>query len=111
MGFAGASSATAGAGAVRAAAVGAGAAPRDTLAGALRGGAATGVVAMTWISGSFVALELEASCAEAVFDAIASVADNAKGNARSAARMTDDLVRPAVFATPPMCRPLTTLRI
>src|SRR5262249_47833762 len=55
----------AGAGAAGAAVLRAGAAPPDTLAGALRGGGATGVVAMTWISGSFVELEppleLEAS--------------------------------------------------
>jgi hypothetical protein len=67
-----------GAAALGAAALGAGAPPRDTLAGALRGGGAIGVVAMTWISGSFVAVELpaelEASCAAAVPGVIAPIA-------------------------------------
>ena len=80
-----------GAGAARAAALGAGAAPRDTLAGALRGGGATGVVAMTWISGSFVAdelpLELDASCAATVPGAIATIAESAQGNPRSTGRV------------------------
>ena len=100
-------SAGAGAGAAGAAVLGAGAAPRDTLAaGAGRGGGATGVVAMTWISGSFVAfelpLELEASCAATILGAIASTAAIAQGNPRSAARMTDILVRSAVPAMLPM---------
>src|SRR6516162_2929338 len=99
--------ASAGAGAAGAAVLGAGAAPRDTLAAdAGRAGGATGVVAMTWISGSFVAfelpLELEASCAETVLGAIASIAASAQGNPRSAARMTDILVRSAVPAMLPM---------
>jgi hypothetical protein len=70
---------------------------------------------MTWISGSFdvleLPLELEASCAEAVLGAIASAADNAQGSPQSVARMTDVLVRPAVFAKSPIRCPLTTLRI
>src|SRR5215469_12427455 len=86
-------SAGAGAGAAGVAVLRAGAAPPDTLAGALRGGGATGVVAMTWVSGSFVALELEASWAATVLGAIASTAATAQGNPRSAARMTDILVR------------------
>jgi hypothetical protein len=64
---------------------------------------------MTWISGSFVALELEASWAATVLGAIASTAATAQGNPRSAARMTDILVRLAVPATLPMC--LTAPRI
>ena len=96
-----------------AAVLGAGAAPCDTLeAGAGRAGGATGVVAMTWISGSFVELELplefEESCAAMVLGAIASTAVSAQGNPRSAARMTDILVWSAVPATLPMC--LTTPR-
>ena len=106
-------SAGAGAGAAGAAVLRAGAASPDTLAGALRGGGATGVVAITWISGSFVELELplefEESCAAMVLGAIASTAVSAQGNPRSAARMTDILVWSAVPATLPMC--LTTPRI
>ena len=80
-------SAGAGAGAAGAAVLRAGAAPRDTLAaGALRGGGATGVVAMTWISGSFVALELEASWAATVPGAIASAVESAQSDLRSRAR-------------------------
>src|SRR5262249_40902065 len=45
--------------------------------GALRGGGATGVVAMTWISGSFAALELEASCAATLVNPIASTPPSA----------------------------------
>jgi hypothetical protein len=79
-------SAGAGDGAAGAAVLRAGAAPPDTLAGALRGGGATGVVAMTWISGSFVALELEASWAATVPGAIASAVENAQSDLRSRAR-------------------------
>jgi hypothetical protein len=78
-------SAGAGAGAAGAAVLRAGAAPPDTLAGALRGGGATGVVAMTWISGSFVALELEASWAATVPGAIASAVESAQSDLRSRA--------------------------
>src|SRR5690242_12415050 len=99
-------SAGAGAGAAGAAVLRAGAAPPATLAGALRGGGATGVVAMTWISGSFVALELEASWAATVLGATASTAASAQGNPRSADQMTDVLVRSVVPAKLPMC-PLT----
>src|SRR5215470_13382745 len=77
---AGASAAGAGAGAAGAAVLRAGAAPPDTLAGALRGGGATGVVAMTWISGSFAALELEASWAATVPGAIASAVESAQSD-------------------------------
>jgi hypothetical protein len=79
-------SAGAGAGAAGAAVLRAGAAPPDTLAGALRGGGATGVVAMTWISGSFVALELEASWAATIPGATASAVESAQSDLRSRAR-------------------------
>ena len=62
--------------------VSAGAAPPDTLVGADRAGGGTGVVAMTWISGSFVSVELEASCAAAVPGAIARAAGSAQSDAR-----------------------------
>src|SRR5205807_3056547 len=56
--------------------------PVGLATGAGRAGGATGVVAMTWISGSFVALELplelEASCAATVLGAIASTAASAQ---------------------------------
>ena len=103
----------AGAATLGAATLGAGAAPRDTLAGALRGGGATGVVAMTWISGSFVALELplelEASCAATVPGAIATIAESAQGNPRSTARVTDALAGSAERVKLPI--PLTMPRI
>ena len=79
-------SAGAGAGAAGAAVLRAGAAPPDTLAGALRGGGATGAVAMTWISGSLAALELEASWAATVPGAIASAVESAQSDLRSRAR-------------------------
>src|SRR5215469_17036766 len=92
-------SAGAGAGAARAAVLRAGAAPPDTLAGALRGGGATRVVAMTWISGSFVVLEipleLEAACGATVPGAIASAVESAQSDPRSGAWMTGAPVRPA----------------
>ena len=83
MGFAAAASAGAGG----AAGVGARVAGAVALAtGALRGGGATGVVAMTWISGSFVALELEASWAATVPGAIASAVESAQSDLRNRAR-------------------------
>ena len=71
-----------------AAAAGAAAAERETLAaGAVRAGGATGVVAMTWISRSFVGLEppleLEASCAATVLGVIASTAASAQSDPRN----------------------------
>jgi hypothetical protein len=101
-----------GAGAAGAAVLRAGAVPPDTLAGALRGGGATGVVAMTWISGSFVALELplelEASCAVTVPGAIASAVESAQSDPRSG--VTDAPVRPAKPKSLPIC-PFTMPRI
>jgi len=72
------------AGAAGAAVVRAGAAPPDTLAGrAVLVGGATGVVAITWISGSFVELELEASCAATVSGAIARTVESAQSDPRN----------------------------
>ena len=88
-------SAGAGAGAAGAAVLRAGAAPPETLAGALRGGGATGVVAMTRISGSFAALELEASCATTVVGAIARATESAQSDPWSGTRMTEALIRSA----------------
>ena len=85
----------AGAGTGGAAVLRAGAAPPETLAGALRGGGATGVVAMTWISGSFVALEIEASCATTVLGAIARAIESAQSDPWSGTRMTEALIRSA----------------
>src|SRR5262249_36806727 len=78
--------ASAGGAGVGAAMLRAGAAPPNTLAGTLRGGGATGVVAMTWISGSFVPLELEASCAATVPGAIARPIESAQSDLRSRIR-------------------------
>src|SRR5215467_5216247 len=87
MGFAVVASAGAGAGAAGARVAGARVAgPVALTTGALRGGGATGVVAMTWISGSFVALELEASWAATVPGAIASAVESAQSDLRSRAR-------------------------
>jgi len=91
-------SAGAGAGAAGAAVLRAGAAPADTLAGALRGGGATGVVAMTWISGSFVGLdlplELEASCAATVSGAtVARPIESAQSDPRSEPVMSGFVAR------------------
>src|SRR6516162_6718199 len=105
MGFAVVASAGAGAGAAGARVAG----PVALTTGALRGGGATGVVAMTWISGSFVALELEASWAATVLGAIASTAASAQGNPQTA-RMTDVFARSAKPAKLDM-RPLTMPRI
>lgn len=83
MGFAVVASAAAGAAGAGVAAV-----KRETLAaGALRAGGATGVVAMTWISGSFVVLErpLElkaASCAATVPNGLASTAASVQSDPR-----------------------------
>ena len=79
--------------AVALAGAGAAAVEREILAaGAPRAGGATGVVAMTRISGSLVALELplklEASCAATVLGAIASTTQSAQSNPRNLARMT-----------------------
>src|SRR5262249_10208803 len=79
----------AGAGAAAAAVLRAGAAPPDTLAGTLRGGGATGVVAMTWISGSFAALELEASCAATLVNPIASTPPSAQRDPHNTKRGAD----------------------
>jgi hypothetical protein len=70
-----------------AAGAGGAAAERETrTAGALRTGGATGVVAMTWISGSFeLPLALEASCAATVLNLIASTTQNAQSNRRTVA--------------------------
>ena len=80
MGFAVVASAGAGAGAAGAAT----ARPEGLATGAGRAGGATGVVAMTWILGSFVAFELplklEASCAATVLGAIASTAASAQSD-------------------------------
>jgi len=92
MGFAVVASAGAGAGAAGARVAGARVAgarvagPVALTTGALRGGGATGVVAMTWISGSFAALELEASWAATVPGAIASAVESAQSDLRSRAR-------------------------
>jgi hypothetical protein len=91
MGFAVVASAGAGAGAAGARVAG----PVALTTGALRGGGATGVVAMTWISGSFVALELEASCATTVLGAIARAIENAQSDPSSGTRMTEALIRSA----------------
>jgi hypothetical protein len=91
MGFAVVASAGAGAGAAGARVAG----PVALTTGALRGGGATGVVAMTWISGSFVALELEASCATTVLGAIARAIENAQSDPWSGTRMTEALIRSA----------------
>ena len=68
-------------------------------AGALRAGGATGVVAMTRTSGSFVvlelSLELEASCAATVPGTIAGVAQAAQSSPQDAGQMTDFLARPS----------------
>ena len=68
-------------------------------AGALRAGGATGVVAMTRTSGSFVVLELslglEDSCAAAVPGAIAGIAQTAQSSPQDAGQMTDFLARPS----------------
>src|SRR6516165_1451554 len=86
MGFAVVASAGAGAGAAGARVAGARVAgarvagPVALTTGALRGGGATGEVAMTWISGSFVAIELEASCAATVLGAIARAIESAQSD-------------------------------
>ncbi len=87
MDFAVVASAGAGAAGARFAAV-----ERETLtAGALRAGGAAGVVAMTWISGSFVVLErpLEllkaASCAATVPNGLASTAASVQSDPRKSA--------------------------
>ena len=105
MGFAVVASAGAGAGAAGARARFAG--PVALAAGALRVGGATGVVAMTWISGSFVGLEfpleLEASCAATVPGAIASNATSAqrgprKSKMRRSPRLDDTTYCPRACA-------------
>jgi len=104
MGFAVVASAGAGAGAAGAWVAGARVAgPVALTTGALRGGGATGVVAMTWISGSFVALELEASWAATVPGAIASAVESAQSDPWSGTRMTEALIRSAKPKSLPIC--------
>ena len=116
MGFAVVASAGAGAGAAGARVAGARVAgarvagPVALTTGALRGGGATGEVAMTWISGSFVALELEASWAATVPGAIARAIESAHSDRRSDGQMTEALARSAKPKSLPMC-PLTMPRI
>jgi len=99
--------ASAGAGAAGAGAAGAGAARAGAAgaergaAGALRTGGATGVVAMTWISGSLVALELEASCAATVLGAIARAIESAQSDPWSG--MIEAHVRSTKPKSLPMC--------
>src|SRR6516225_6971716 len=96
MGFAVVASAGAGAGAAGARVAGARVAgPVALTTGALRGGGATGVVAVTWISGSFVALEIESSWAATVPGAIARAIESAHSNRRSDGQMTEALARSA----------------
>jgi hypothetical protein len=101
----------AGARAARTGALGAGAAAGAARRGRGRGaGGFSGVVPMTWISGSVVALELPlelaASWAARVFGAMANTTQSARSNPRSAA-LTDVLVGSATPPTLPM-GPLTT---
>src|SRR5262249_9483624 len=106
MGFAVVASAGAGAGAAGARVAGARVAgPVALTTGALRGGGATGVVAMTWISGSFAALELEASWAATVPGAIASAVESAQSDLRSRASVLEDRPQPRArrqSAMPPL---------
>jgi hypothetical protein len=92
-GFATVASAETGAGAA-----GAATARLEGLAGALRAGGATGVVAITWISGSFVELELplelEASCAAPVSGAtVARPIESAQSDPRSEPVMSGFVAR------------------
>jgi hypothetical protein len=110
MGFAVVASVGAGAGAAGAAT----ARPEGLAVGTGLDGGATGVVAMTWISGSFVVLELplelEASCAATVPGAIASAVESAQSDPRNDGRMTEVLARSAKPEMLPIC-PLTMDRI
>lgn len=106
VGSAGPGAVGAGAGAVRA---GVAAVERETLAvGALRAGGATGVVAMTWISGSFVvpepALPLGASWAATLLNPIASTPQSAQSDPHNTKircrcrRLNDTTYSPAACA-------------
>jgi len=102
MGFAVVASAGAGAGAAGARVAGARVAgPVALTTCVLRGGGATGEVAMTWISGSFAALELEASCAATVLGAIARAIESAQSDPWSG--MIEAHVRSAKPKSLPMC--------
>jgi hypothetical protein len=74
-------------------------------AGALRAGGATGVVAMTRTSGSFVVLELslglEDSCAAAVPGAIAGIAQTAQSSPQHAGRIERRRCASATKSHPP----------
>src|SRR6516162_10328751 len=105
MGFAAVASAGAGGSA------GAGArcaGPVALATGALRGGGATGVVAMTWISGSFAvepSLSLEASCAATIPGAIAAAKVTPVKSLRKAVHDPESCKPPSKPLAARMCEP------